>query len=147
MRGRLIVVGVGIAVVLAAGVVLATRGGDDGQQPTKAKVAGQTLSTRSITAGDVTVKLTPIRLDSQGAVISVAFDTHTQELDLDVAKSARLTVAGIEWSGAAYSGAGPGGHHREGELRFPVGGPIEKTVRLTITGLSQPVRAEWRLAG
>lgn len=143
MRRRLSSTFAAIGVLLAGSLLLAGCGGGDGS--TNAAVSGRTLPTRSITAGDVTVKVTPIRLDARGAVFTVVFDTHSRELDLDVAKAARLSVGGSDWQGPTYTGDGPGGHHREGELRFSASGPVGGSARLVISGLPEPVTAEWSL--
>lgn len=105
------------------------------------------LPTRTVEAGEVTVKLEPQRFDANGAAIKITFDTHSVDLDQYVARAARLDVSGVPWPADGWSGDGPGGHHRAGELRFRGAGPATGTATLTITGLSAPVVATWDLGG
>lgn len=125
-------------VALAAALVLSACGGDDG-------TGGAGLAARTATAGSVEVTITPIRLDANGAAFTVAFDTHSGALDLDVAAHARLTVAGTDWGDPTWTGGGPGGHHRAGTLRFAAAGAARGAARLAIDGLDQPVAATWSL--
>ncbi|HEX7165531.1 MAG TPA: hypothetical protein VF230_00990 [Acidimicrobiales bacterium] len=73
------------------------------------------------------------------------FDTHSVELDLDVAASARLVVDGTPWTAPVWDGTGPSGHHREGTLRFTATGDSTGTAELTIAGLPELVRVTWDL--
>ncbi|GAA0250637.1 hypothetical protein GCM10010492_58560 [Saccharothrix mutabilis subsp. mutabilis] len=101
------------------------------------------LPTRTVRAGEVEVTLTPLTLDTSGAVFRVALDTHTVPLDLDVAASARLRVNGTTADGASWDGPGPGGHHREGTVRFTTPVPAGAAVELRITGLPADAAASW----
>jgi hypothetical protein len=135
-----------LAVVVAGAVLLAgCNGADKAAGP--AETAGARLATRSVKAGEVDVKVTPARLDDSGAAFEVVLDTHAVELDMELAKTARLEVDGTPWTGAAWEGAGPGGHHREGTLSFDAVGPATGRAVLTIEGLPAPVEAAWDLAG
>ena len=86
-----------------------------------AQAGAAELAAKSSYADGVTVKVTPKAVAPEAAAweFAVALDTHTKSLDDDLAKSALLVDAGggrhaaISWEGAA-----PGGHHREGLLRF-----------------------------
>jgi hypothetical protein len=98
-----------------------------------------------VAAGDVDVWVEPIRVDETGALFLVEFDTHSVELDLDIAGSSRLAVEGVEWSGVTWVGDPPGGHHRTGELFFESAGPANGRMILRIDGLSGPVVVEWDL--
>ena len=140
-----------IGLAAAAVALLVVRGvgaGFGGRDTTPAKTgSAAALPTRTVSAGDVTVKVEPRGLDAAGAVFKVTFDTHSEALDLDVARGTSLVVGGTAWPVGGWSGAGPGGHHREGELRFAAAGPATGPVALTITGLSKPVTATWDVAG
>jgi len=139
VRRRLIAIGAAI-VVAAAAIVAFTAGrdsGGDGNGPASSFV------TRTADAGEVTVEATLQRVDAGGAVASVVFDTHAVELDLDVAAGAALTVGGLSWPTEGWEGDGPGGHHREGELRFAPGGPVAGEATLTISGLDDQVTFRW----
>ena len=133
-----------VLAAVSAAAVLAACGGDDddGTGP-----AGPALDPRTVDAGEVTVKITPVRVDADGAEFDLTFDTHTVDLGLDVARAARFSVAGRTWTGATWEGAAPGGHHREGTLRFRAAGQPSGTARLAIGGLPEPVVATWRLGG
>ena len=131
-------------VVLGAALLLAACSGE-AERDTPALRAG--FASRTVEAGEVTVKLTPQRIDADGATFEIVFDTHTVDLDFDVAANARLLVDGTVWRGATWEGPGPGGHHREGTLGFTAAGEATGTAQLSIDGLPRPVRATWELEG
>lgn len=136
---RLIPIAVAAAVVIAGAIAaVATRDGGAGEDTPASRFA-----TRADEAGEVTVEATLRRLDDTGAVAGVVFDTHAVELDLDVAAGATLTVGGVAWPAEAWDGDGPGGHHREGELRFTPAGPAGGDAVLRIAGLSEEVTFRW----
>lgn len=135
MRRRLIPIGVAAAVVIAGAFAVVSSRGDGGPGDTRAS----RLATRTAEAGEVTVQATLRRLDAGGAVADIVFDTHSVELDLDVGAGATFTVGGTAWPVEGWDGDGPGGHHREGELRFTAAGPAGGDAVLTIAGLSEEV--------
>ena len=114
-----------------------------GGQPTKAATPG--LETRVFSSGAVEVTVEPVALNSSGAKFKVGLNTHSGDLGADLAKTSTLEVDGRTWSGASWTGDGPGGHHRQGELRFQAGGPAAGDVRLAIGGLPAAVVATWTL--
>ena len=140
MRRRLIPMALA-AIIAAAAVVafVATRGGSAND------AEASQFGTRTQEAGEVTVEATLRRVDEAGAAAAVVFDTHAVELDLDVAGGGVLTIGGTPWPTVAWDGDGPGGHHREGELRFAPGGPAQGEAVLTIAGLSEPVTFRWQV--
>jgi len=90
------------------------------------------LETRTSAVGGVTVKVTPklSTLDASAWEFSVVLDTHTQNLSDDLLKAASIVdPSGTRRYPTAWQGAEPGGHHREGVLRFeaikPYPGAIE----------------------
>lgn len=103
------------------------------------------LPTRTMTVGAIDVTVQPVRLDANGAVFRVSLDTHST--DLSMALSGTLQVDGVMWSGGAWAGAGPGGHHREGEIRFEAEGSARGTARLEVNGFDARVVGEWQLGG
>lgn len=107
--------------------------------------ADAVLPPRTVEAGSVKVTITPTRFDDRGARFSISLDTHSGDLSMDLAASASLNVDGKNWPGAVWSGDGPSGHHRSGNLRFASGGPARGAARLTIAGFPKPVEATWRL--
>lgn len=133
----------GAAVVVVGGLFVLTTGGGDGSSSPEARSG---LETRTIAAGEVEVEIEPVRVDDEGAVFAVTMDTHSVELSADM-ELATLTVDGTEWPGATWSGDGPEGHHREGELTFVAAGTPSGTMVLTIRGLPEPVEAAWALPG
>ena len=141
MRRRLILA---VAAVLLVGVALAACGGGDDDSDSRA--SGQTagLAERTVEAGEVDVKLEPTQLDADGAIFKIVLDTHSVELSMDLAKAV-LEVGDTQWEVAGWTGDGPSGHHREGELRFTASGPAQGTARLTLSGFPEPVEATWEL--
>jgi hypothetical protein len=79
-----------------------------------------TPTMQSTSADGVTMKVTPKGVAPGAAEweFTVVLDTHSRELDDDLAKSSVLVADGIELRPIGWSGAPPGGHHREGVLRF-----------------------------
>ena len=136
-----------LVAITAAGVVLAACGGATAATSGTPSSSSARLVTRSVQAGGVKVAVTPTALDSKGAAFKVAFDTHSVDLGMDMTRVATLTVAGVDWPGPTWSGPGPGGHHREGTLRFPAASTPSGTAVLTITGLPAPVSLGWNLGG
>jgi hypothetical protein len=101
------------------------------------------LPERTVQAGEVEVTMTPLTLDTSGAVFQVTLDTHSVPLDQDVASAARLRVNDTTAAVANWDGPGPGGHHREGTLRFTTPIPAGATVELRITSLPTDAIASW----
>lgn len=90
-----------------------------------------------------TVKLQLRRLDRDGAVFEIIFDTHDVELDQDLVQETRLVVGETPSPTAEWSGDGVGGHHREGELRFTAASPAKGVATLSIGGLPELGGATW----
>ncbi len=143
MRRRLIPAAVALAAILAGGLLLASRGGDDG---TPAADSGVGLETRTLSAGEIDITIEPRQIDEQGAAFAITLDTHSAELSMDLA-AAELEVAGTSWPVTGWDGDGPSGHHREGELRFEAAGPATGTARLALPGFPEPVVVTWELGG
>jgi hypothetical protein len=142
MRRRLILAALGVIVVVAAGLALATRGGDD--DPAAAVEAG--LEARTVSSGEIDIEIEPRQLDDERAVFAITLDTHSVELSADLTR-ATLEVDGISWPVEVWSGDGPGGHHREGDLRFASNGAATGTARLALQGFSEPVEVTWEIEG
>ena len=76
---------------------------------------------------------------------SVVFDTHSAQLNDDVAQTTILvTDDGRTLKPAAWTGAGPGGHHREGVLAFEGPVPRPVTIELKMTRLGEPAARIFR---
>ncbi|OGB25494.1 MAG: hypothetical protein A3I66_16060 [Burkholderiales bacterium RIFCSPLOWO2_02_FULL_57_36] len=112
-----------------------------------ASMAGN-LPTLSNSQSGVTIKVTPKSLNAETWEFNVVFDTHSQELKDDLLKSAVLVdAAGTQISPIDWKGAPPGGHHREGVLRFNVPAPAPSAFELRFVrpGEQKPRSFKWTL--
>lgn len=141
MRRRLIIAT--LVVLGAAGAYVTIRTADT--PPSTSVAGGPAPAAQTAAAGAVTVEVEPTRLDAGGAEFRVTFDTHSVALDMDMTAVTRLEVDGVAWPLSGWSGDGPGGHHREGQLSFRPGGPATGSVHLTIGGLPGPLDMVWDL--
>lgn len=117
------------------------------------------LATQSATAqiapqksvqGGVTVDVTPTEIGAGARewTFKVVLDTHSQELADDLVKTAVLVDgAGRETKALGWEGAAPGGHHREGVLRFAAIQPFPAAIELRISrsGEGAPRSFRWQL--
>jgi hypothetical protein len=108
------------------------------------------LEPRTSSAAGVTVKVTPKSVAAGAATweFGVVLDTHSQPLDDDLAKSAVLVDSrGARHAPLAWEGAPPGGHHREGVLRFKGLGSPPDAIELQIrrSGEAAPRAFRWKL--
>lgn len=131
------VAGVVGSVLLAVGC--AATSGELVQAPTTVTGgSGRALASQTDQAGGVTVKVTPRNLGRDATVweFAVVLDSHTQDLSQDVASSAVLIDSqGGRHLPIGWEGAAPGGHHREGVLRFKPLAPKDQVVTLEISGI------------
>jgi len=115
-----------------------------------AQSSPDTLAMLSSSDKGVTIKVTPksnkptdIRWE-----FAIVLDAHSADLGDDLTQSATLatddgrTLKPVSWTGAA-----PGGHHREGVLAFDVLVPRPTMIELRITrpGESAPRTFRWKL--
>lgn len=109
--------------------------------------AAQGLSTQTSAVAGVTVKATPRALPGGAWEFEIVFDTHTQELKDDLAKSASLVAGDRTLSPAAWQGDPPGSHHRKGVLKFNAVDPRPQEIELRITrpGEPKPRSFRWQL--
>jgi hypothetical protein len=114
--------------------------------PPAAAAAGA-LPAQSSSAAGVTVKATPRTLAGPVWEFELVFDTHTQELNDDPAKSASLHAAGGAAAPLAWQGDPPGGHHRKGVLRFKplTPTPAALELRLQRAGETSPRVFRWQI--
>ncbi|OGN03786.1 MAG: hypothetical protein A2655_04535 [Candidatus Yanofskybacteria bacterium RIFCSPHIGHO2_01_FULL_43_42] len=75
------------------------------------------LESQTNNEGSVSITATP-KLLEEILGFEVVMDTHTIELSEDMVEVAVLIADGKEYKPVSWEGAGPGGHHREGVLRF-----------------------------
>jgi hypothetical protein len=114
----------------------------------QASAAADRLPVRSTSQAGVTVKVQPLALAPAGWDFEVTFDTHSQDLKDDLAKSAVLVPdAGAPLAPSAFEGDPPGGHHRKGILRFaPVSpAPARLELRIQRAGEATPRVFSWQL--
>ncbi|MBI5870987.1 MAG: hypothetical protein HZB44_08580 [Actinobacteria bacterium] len=118
-----------MVIVIAATAVLAGCG-DNGQVQT----SSSSLEKQTREAGGVTVSATPQNVgDGEPAwSFQLVFDTHTVELDQDPALVSVLVANGKEYAPIAWEGSEPGGHHREGILKFTAVSPRPQDIELII---------------
>ena len=98
----------------------------------------------------VTVEVTPVDLSAGAKTwdFKVVLDTHSQDLNDDLTKTAvLLDPSANSYLPVAWEGAGPGGHHREGVLRFKPIVPRPASVELQIqrVGETTPRSFRWPL--
>jgi hypothetical protein len=94
------------------------------------------LTTQNSSQNGVSVAVTPRTLSSDAETweFNIVLDTHSQDLSDDLAKSVvLLDGSGARYEPVAWDGAGPGGHHREGVLRFRRITPQPGTIELLIS--------------
>lgn len=105
-----------------------------------------TYETKTDERGSVTVEVKPIELSPSAAewLFEVALDTHSVELDDDMAANAFLVDGeGKEYQVIVWDGDPPGGHHRKGILMFQSFSQID-VVQLKIRGIGGTERIfEW----
>lgn len=112
-------------------------------------VAAVELDAQKSTDRGVTVAVTPrIPADGGSWDFKIVLDTHSADLNDDLTKSAVLVDGGGKrYMPVAWDGAGPGGHHREGVLRFKPISPRPQSVELQIArnGEAAPRAFRWQL--
>lgn len=113
-----------------------------------ALAGGQPAPQKTSQAG-VTVSVTPTELGRSAKlwVFKVVLDTHSQDLVDDLAGISVLAWQGGEAKPFAWEGAGPGGHHREGVLKFAASEPLPDAVELRIhrPGEANPRTFRWEV--
>lgn len=89
----------------------------------QAQASPNATNMQSSTEQGVTVKVTPKSIGSPDnrREFTIVLDTHSADLRDDLTQSAILTTNdGRTFKPANWTGAAPGGHHREGVLAFDV---------------------------
>jgi len=97
--------------------------------------AAAELSTQKSTDRGVTVAVTPQDLSSNAKTwdFKIVLDTHSGDLSDDLLKTAvLLDGTGTQHVPVAWDGAAPGGHHREGVLKFKPVSPTPAMIELQI---------------
>jgi len=103
--------------------------------------AAAELGTQKSSERGVTVAVTPQNLsaDAKSWDFKIVLDTHSGTLSDDLLKTAvLLDGTGTQHVPVAWDGAAPGGHHREGVLRFKPMTPQSAAIELRITRPDEP---------
>ena len=108
------------------------------------------FETRQNSANGVMVAVTPGDLSAGAKTwdFTVILNTHSQDLADDLAKSAvLLDDKGTAYKALGWEGAGPGGHHRKGVLKFNAIMPRPRAVELRLSrpGEANPRTFRWEL--
>ena len=114
-------------------------------QGSAAALPARVSSERGVT---VTVKPGSFARDATTWNFEIVLDTHSQDLGDDLVKSAVLVDGeGRQYAPAGWDGAAPGGHHREGVLRFNPVSPSPQAIELQIRrpGEASPRVFRWQL--
>jgi hypothetical protein len=127
-----------LAAAAVAGLVAAGCSGSDDNG-----ASGSGWERRTVEVGRVEIQATPLTVDDRGVEIRLVFDTHTVTLDTDIAAVASLVAGDVEHRDGTWDGDGPGGHHREGVLRFTDAEPGDEGFELRLDGFDEPVAFRW----
>jgi hypothetical protein len=112
--------------------------------------AAAELATQKNTDRGVTVDVSPQNLSAGASTwdFKVVLDTHSGDLNDDLVKTATLLDdKGGRYVPLQWEGVGPGGHHREGVLKFKPVSPTPATIELQIkrAGEANPRSFRWQL--
>lgn len=108
---------------------------------------GSELSPQTNNEGAVEVSVVPQNFSptTQSWDFQIALNTHSEELDADMVEvSALVDEYGREYLPLSWDGAPPGGHHREGLLRFAPVSPRPKSIILKIRGVGSVAERSFR---
>jgi hypothetical protein len=96
------------------------------------------MQPQTVEAANVTVKVTPLTLkQGEPPVFDIAMDTHSVDLAGDMLKTVVLRDdTGKEYAPSTWDGAGPGGHHREGKIKFAPVTTTPKSLTLVVKNLA-----------
>ncbi len=109
--------------------------------------AAAELGTQKSSDRGVTVAVTPKNVAAGAKTwdFTVLLDTHSGDLSDDLTKNAVLVDGrGTEYRPLAWEGAGPGGHHREGTLKFNPIAPAPAAIELRIQRQGEPSARSFR---
>lgn len=93
------------------------------------------LGTQENSDGPVSVAVTP-KFNDNSWDFTVSLNTHSEELDMDLVEvSQLLDDQGKSYKAISWEGAPPGGHHREGVLKFNPVSPKPQLIELKIKNI------------
>lgn len=133
-----------IIVIAVLGIVVASTISSEKREVTTKKV----LETQTSDAAGVTVAVTPKEISTsiQTWDFEVSLNTHSVELNEDLVSEAILIDQNANiYKPIAWEGDSPGGHHREGVLRFHVISPLPTFVELKIVAGGAERSFKWIL--
>jgi hypothetical protein len=94
------------------------------------------LPARTSDAGGVRVTVTPETIGGDTWRFKVVLDTHSKALDSDLVKDVVLIdKGGHRHTPQSWQGSPPGGHHREGILRFAASKALERPFEMRMKGV------------
>jgi len=105
------------------------------------------LGVQRNSAGGVTVAVTPqdLAASAKSWDFKVVLDTHSGDLNDDLVKTATLLDdKGGRYVPVQWEGAGPGGHHREGTLKFNPIAPLPAAIEMRIERPGEPAPRSFR---
>lgn len=134
---KVIIISLSIVIVIAAFYyVFSNRTSSPNTRRVESEQSEQgTLSTQTLVDGTVTYKVTHKNLAPAAASwdFDISLDTHTGSLDQDLVTLVRLVDdKGNEYKAVSWEGDQPGGHHREGLLKFSPVTPRPASIELKI---------------
>lgn len=111
-----------VLLIIILSLTILTRSRKDGraEKIIENKKLQETFTSQENESGNVTVTVKPKTLKvGERPVFELEFETHSVDLDFDVAKQSSLVDdKGKKIAGAVWDGSPPGGHHRSGTLSF-----------------------------
>lgn len=129
---------IGILILAAVLVVVINDARENDSQQRKDfernDAAQKNLGPQTNSEGSASITVVPRNLaDTSGWEFQVTLDTHSVELREDLAQVSVLTDrSGKEYRPISWEGDPPGGHHREGTLRFNPPSPLPSSITLKI---------------
>ncbi len=116
-----------------------------------APASGAGLAPQTSDENGVKIVVTPGDLSSTATIwnFEVVLETHTHPLIDELAEASVLVANGKSFAPLVWIGSPPGGHHRQGRLRFMAVTPRPAAIelRIRLNGEAAPRTFTWSLAG
>lgn len=130
---------VGIAIVAGAILIANSRFQNKGAiQDAKEETSDfpKLFESKTNSEGAVIITVLPKTVSESGWEFEITLDTHSGALDDDmIAVAVLVDGADKEYAPLSWDGDPPGGHHREGILKFKALAPKPETIRIIIRGI------------
>lgn len=133
---KLIVFLILIITALFSIAYFASRKQNESQKTSATSVTQKAFEPKTDSTGAITITVTPKELGKSVPSwdFEVVMDTHSENLDQDLTKISVLTDdMGNKFDPIAWEGDSPGGHHRQGVLKFTPIDPRPKSIELEIS--------------